>query len=72
MVASDHGFVSRVERPFGQLLMQRFGEPKIDDLRNGAAFVGGHEDVGRLEIAMNDPFLVCVLLHRPKQFHRAL
>ena len=42
-------------------LIERLGNAEIDDLGNGRSFVHGHQHVRRLEIAMDDPLLMCVL-----------
>src|SRR5437762_821790 len=53
---------SSVQRLVGQFLIScGFGDPKINHLRNRNAIVERHQNVRRLEIAMNDALLVSVL-----------
>ena len=53
--------VRRHRRRIGGRQVDRLGHPEVDDL--GARLIAGtcHEDVGRLEIAVDDPLLVRVL-----------
>ena len=53
----------RVNRRVGQPALRGLGNAEVDDLRHGHAVVQRDEDVRRLEIAMDDPFLMRVL-HR--------
>ena len=56
---------------FRELLLCRFGDSKIDDFRNECLFMLLHQDVGRLEIAVNDSFLMGMLhssAHFDEQF----
>ncbi len=50
--------VLRKERPLGQGLAHGLGHAKVDDLRCGPVVLCGDDDVRRLEVAMDDPFLV--------------
>ena len=45
----------------GQRLAGRLGHPEVDHLRHRPAVVQGDQDVGRLEVAVDDPLLVGVL-----------
>ena len=47
----------------GQAVPGRLGDAEVDDLRHRLAVVDRDEDVRRLEVAVNDAFLVGVL-HR--------
>jgi hypothetical protein len=58
---ADHGAVLREQGPLGQLLLGRLGHAEVDHLRHRLAVVEGDHDVGRLDVAVNDPFLVGVL-----------
>ncbi len=53
----------REHRLFGQLLINCFGHTKVDDLGHCLIIVLGDQDVGWLEVAMDDPLLMGVL-HR--------
>ncbi|HNB81428.1 MAG TPA: CoA transferase subunit A [Chitinophagaceae bacterium] len=46
---------------FGKLGLGRLGDAKVNDLGHGATVLLGDEDVVRLEVAVNDAFLVRVL-----------
>ena len=48
---------------FGKLLVHRFGNSEIDDLGRGLAVFDRHQHVGRLQVAVNDSFLMG-MLHR--------
>ena len=41
--------------------LRGFGDAKVDDHRHGLIAIGGHQDIIRLEIAMDDAFVVGVL-----------
>ena len=45
----------------GQLLAQRFGDSEIDDLWRRPAIDFGNQNIGRLQVAVEDGFLVGVL-----------
>ena len=52
--------------------IDRFGNTKVNDLRNGAISAAGHQNVSRLQIAVNDALLVRVLhagTHINKESH---
>ena len=68
---ADHLPVGREQRPVGQLLVQGFRDAEIDHFHDGLVVVQRDHDVGRLEIAMDDPFLVRVL-HRPADIDKQL
>ena len=51
------------QRLLGQLLPGRLGHAEVDDLRHRLAVVQGDQDVGRLEVAVDDALLMGVL-HR--------
>jgi len=51
----------REYRPLGELLLGRFGHAKVDDLGHGPVVVLGHQHVGGLDVAVDDPLLVGVL-----------
>ncbi len=42
-------------------MIQGLRQPKVDDLGCGFALDGCDQNVGGFEIAMNDPFLVCMV-----------
>ncbi len=48
-------------RFFGQMLADCFGDPEIDDFGDGTVVVVGHEDIGRLQVTVDDALLVRVL-----------
>jgi hypothetical protein len=53
------------------LWVDGLGDSEIDDFRHGAAVVKRHKDIGRLDVPVNDPFLVRMVhgaTHRNKQF----
>src|SRR5439155_10117896 len=50
-----------VERALGQRMRRRFRDAEIDDLRDRMIVANGHENVRRLQIAMDDALLVRVL-----------
>ena len=49
------------QRLVGQLLAGRLGDAEVDDLRHRRAVVQRHQDVRRLEVAVDDALLVGVL-----------
>ena len=50
------------EGALGERLARRLGQAEVDDLGRGpAALLHRHQDVGGLQIAMDDPLLVGVL-----------
>ena len=49
------------ERLLGQPLLGRLGDAEVDDLGHRLAVVQRDQDVGRLEVAVDDPLLVGVL-----------
>ena len=51
------------QRLLGEPGVRRLGDPEVDDLRHRQSIVEGHHDVGWLDVAMDDAFLVRVL-HR--------
>ena len=55
---------------FGEPLVNRLDDAKIDDLGHRPLVVIGHQHIRGLQVPMNDPFLVCVLhglAHRNEQ-----
>jgi hypothetical protein len=48
-------------RLFGELLFGSLGQTEVDDLRYRRPIALHHQDVGRLQVAVNDAFLVRVL-----------
>ena len=48
-------------RPLGQLLADGLGHAEVDDLGDRAIVVVGHQDVGGLQVAVDDPLLMGVL-----------
>ncbi len=58
---ADDRAVLRAQCPLGVPLFDRLGHAKVDDLDDGLAVVDGHQDVRRLDVAMNDSVLVGVL-----------
>lgn len=58
---ANRWWIAGVNRLVGQVVMQSFGYTEVDDFDNSAVICLCHHDVGRLEIAMNDAFLVRVL-----------
>ena len=58
---ADHGAVLREQRPLGQLLLGRLGHAEVDHLGDRLAVVERDHDVGRLDVAVDDPLLVGVL-----------
>src|SRR5438477_12326943 len=55
------GAVLREQGPLGQLLLGRLGDAEVDHLGDRLAVVERDHDVGRLDVAMDDPLLMCVL-----------
>ena len=51
----------RVERLLGQLLTDRLGHAEVDDLGHRLAVVDRDQDVRRLEVAVDDAFLMGML-----------
>src|SRR5262249_43680551 len=47
--------------PLGELLSRGFGDAEVDDFGDWLAVVLGHEDIRRLDVAMDDAFLMGVL-----------
>ena len=60
---ADHLAELGEQRPLGQLLAGGLGHAEIDHLGDRLAVVQGDQHVGRLDVAMDDPFLVG-MLHR--------
>ena len=58
--AHDRAF-GGLERAFGQLLIDRLGDPEVDHLGDCLAVDDRDQDVGGLDIAVDHPFLVSVL-----------
>ena len=56
-----HLIEGRVQRLLGQLLARGFGDAKVDDHGYRPNVIHFDQDVARLEIAMDDAFLMCVL-----------
>ena len=56
----DELLEAREEGLVGEALLGGLGDSEVDDLGHGAVAVQGHEDVGGLEIAVNDALLVGV------------
>ena len=51
----------RVERLIRERLLNRFGNPEVDDLGNGLVVVVRDQDVRRFDVPMDDAFLMSVL-----------
>ena len=49
------------QRPLGQPLVDGLGDAEVDHLGHRLAVVEGDQDVGRLDVAVDDPLLVGVL-----------
>ena len=60
---ADHLREVGVDRALGQLLVDRFGHAEVDDLGHRLAVVRRDQHVRRLDVAVDDPFLMGVL-HR--------
>ena len=58
---ADDGAEVGEQRALGQLLAGRLGDAEVDDLRHRLAVVQRDQHVRRLEVAVNDPFLMGVL-----------
>jgi hypothetical protein len=58
---ADAGFRGGVQRLVRQLLPERLGQPEIDDLGDGFAVNDFDEHVARLDVAVDDAFLVRML-----------
>jgi hypothetical protein len=57
-----HGLpMESYQRHFCQRLSERLGDTEIDDLRYGLSIMGRDQNVGWLQIPMDDSFLVCML-----------
>ncbi len=52
---------TRVQRLFGQRLVRGLGDAEVDDLGHWLVIVHGDQNIGRLEVAMNDALLMGVL-----------
>jgi hypothetical protein len=51
---ADHLRDLRVDRGIGQRLVQGFGDAKVDHLGDGDVIVIRHQDVRRLDVAVDD------------------
>ena len=60
---AHHGANLRVHRFLADPLARRLGNAEVDDFRLGPAVHCRHQDVARLQVTVDDPFLVRVL-HR--------
>ena len=58
---ADHSAEPGVKRAVGQLLAGRLGDSEVDHLGDGPVIVERDHHIGRLNVAMDDPFLVGVL-----------
>jgi hypothetical protein len=58
---ADHGAVLREEGPCRQRLLDGLGHAEIDYLGYPLAVVESDHDIGRLDVAVNDPLLMGVL-----------
>ena len=58
---ADHGAELRGERFVGEPARGGLGHAEVDDLRDGPAVDDRHQDVGRLEVAVDEPLLMGVL-----------
>ena len=58
---ADEASCSRLQSAVGQWVRDRLGEPEVEDPRLRPAVLARDEDVGWLEVAMEDALLVCVL-----------
>ena len=58
---ADHLAVAREERLLGEPLLDGLGDAEVDDLGHGHAVVQRDQDVGRLDVAVDDALLVGVL-----------
>ena len=54
----------RINRPFGEPMVRRLGDSKVNHLRNRLTIDLRHENIRRLDIPVNDPFQVS-MLNRP-------
>ena len=52
---------SVIERPVGQRLRHRLGDPKVDDARDRPIVRRRHQDVRRFQVPVDDAFLMRVL-----------
>ena len=58
---ADKLIVGGEQRVVGQASLGRLGDAEINHLRHGHAVVQRHENVGRLDVAVDDAFLMRVL-----------
>ena len=58
---ADQGAELGEQRPLGQPLLGRLGHAEVDHLGHRPVVVHGHQDVRRLDVAVDDPLLVRVL-----------
>ena len=58
---ADDGAKLGEHRPLGQPLLDRFGHAEVDHLGLGLAVAEGHQHVGWLDVAVDNPLLVGVL-----------
>src|SRR5262249_37128413 len=58
---ADHRRELRVQRLVGQFLIYRLGDAKVDYFDDGSTVLEWHQDVGRLDIPVDDALLVSVL-----------
>ena len=58
---ADHLTVAGRYRCGRQLLVDRLGNPEVDDLGDRHAIVQRHQNVGRLDVAVDDALLMGVL-----------
>ena len=57
----DHLAVAGVDRLVGQVVMQGLGHAKVDDFDDRAMIGHRDHDVGRFQVAVDDPFLMGML-----------
>ncbi len=72
---ADERAEAGVNRVLGELLPDGLGHAEVDDFRHRRFVVQGHEDVGRLDVAVDDPLHVGVLdglAHGDEQFQPLL
>lgn len=50
----------------------RFGQSEINDLQHGAIVVALDQVVAWLQIAVNDPFLMCMMPVYPQRFQECM
>jgi hypothetical protein len=58
---AHHGAESGEEGVLGQLLPRRFGDAEVDHFGHRLAIVQRHQNIGRLDVAVDDAFLMRVL-----------